>query len=259
MSHIRIYLENFTVSETILLDSQTSHRLKTVRRLKENDTLSVFNITGEFIAYISKIKKNDVWIVIGEQIKSTSNVKLPKFHLGQSISKSDRMDYAIQKSTELGVTEITPLISKYTAVKYNEKIAYNKIRHWRTLAINSIEQSNHLAPPKINNIDNFSSWISESKAELKIILHPCDKLKSEYSPHNFGHDYNLKKYLDTISLSFTKEIAIAIGPEGGFSDEEIEYAKQENFKSISLGVNIFRTETAPIVIISILKFYFSHF
>ena len=143
----------------------------------------------------------------------------------------------MQKATELGVTEITPLFTERTEVKLQGERLAKKIQHWQQICISACEQSQRNVIPSINSAVNFEEYIKNESAELKRILHH----------RSDGHLKNTKP---------SQNIALLIGPEGGLSDPEIESALSHGFDALTLGPRVLRTETAPIVALSVVQYQF---
>ena len=149
-------------------------------------------------------------------------------HLGLGISKGERMDFAIQKSVELGVTEITPLFTEHCVVNLDEKRVQKKLLHWQGIIISACEQCGRSVVPRLNTASTLLKW-ADTISQTCIIFDPLAKASlKDISPEN-----------DTINL--------LIGPEGGLSTNEIsELKKKDNFKAIKFGPRILRTETAAV-------------
>ena len=236
-----IQLENANI---IQLNYDNSCKIINVLKLKINQEIYLFNNTNfEFFSKIIKISHKTVYVEILNTIKN--NLESPlKIHLAQAIAKHDNMDLIIQKSTELGVDEITPIISDRTIVK--PKNYTNKLDHWRKIAIAACAQCGRNLIPRINSIISFKDFIKIVNQQ-PTINEPC--LKLILSPSIL---LPLPNLLDN-QFNTYKRIWIIIGPEGGFTPSELNLAHQNRFNLKSLGPRILRTETTPIAIISILQ------
>lgn len=211
-----------------------------VLRLKKDDDLNICNIdTGEnYIVAIEKINKNEVLCNILKQIEniSESNVQITVF---QGLPKADKMEYIIQKNTELGVKNITPVIMKRCVVKLEEKNINKKIERWQKIAESASKQSGRDIIPTIENpitIEELSKKINEFN--VLILAYENENkntLKSE-----------LQKFKNIPNL----KIGIVVGPEGGLDTQEVNILKNSGAKVVTLGKRILRTETASIMIIS---------
>lgn len=215
------------------LPRDTSHYLSRVLRLSVDAELRIFNGQGgEYQARISEASKNSVSLAVGG-FNATDNSSPLHIHLGISISKGDRMDFVVQKATELGVSEISLLISERTEVKLKGDRIEKRIDHWQKVAISACEQCGCNRVPIIHPPVNLRDWVRNCQEPVKLVMQPgTSKTFEQEKPGS---------------------VALLVGPEGGFSDQEIETANQAGFGSITLGPRILRTETAPLVAISLLQ------
>ena len=161
-------------------------------------------------------------------------------HLGQVMSKGDRMDYAIQKATELGVTAITPLTSERCELRLRgEERADKKLEHWRRVAIAACEQCGRNRLPVIHEPMTLADWSAQVAADLKLVLAPAvaGELPGEH----------------------VASVALLVGPEGGLSDAEIAAVQAQGFRPWQLGPRVLRTETAPVAALALLQARFGDF
>ncbi len=156
-------------------------------------------------------------------------------HLGQGISRGDRMDFTLQKSVELGVNTITPLFTERCGVKLNKERLAKKVEQWQKIVISACEQCGRSAIPEVKEPITLTEWLAQQTDALKLNLHP----KAEHS---------------IMSLPIENQrVRLLIGPEGGLSDDEINQASQANFIDVLLGPRILRTETAALTAITALQ------
>ncbi len=235
MSLPRVYSPQYLkIGLLINIDEAASRHLLTVLRLSIGDSLQIFN--GEGGAYAARLQacqKKSAQIQIGEFLAIDRESPL-KIHLGQAISRGERMDYTIQKSVELGVDKITPVFSERCGVQLKGERIENRVQHWQKIAISASEQSGRCHVPKIENPVSFDKFITEAKGWRFI----CN-------PENASS-------LNDLSAKIS-EATLLIGPEGGFSAQEIQQACQSEFYSLSLGPRILRTETAAVVALTLLQ------
>lgn len=239
MRRYRFFTDQDLQTNVIIeLDEELSHYIQRVLRLKINDEIYLFNNTGnEFFATIDAISKHTVTAKIINV--TTDNRESPlKIHLAQVIGKGDKMDLVIQKATELGVTSIIPLYSQHTVVKNVPDRNEHKLQHWHKIAVAASCQSWRSFVPKILEPMMLTDWIRQNNSTHKLILTP-----------DAGAQHIKNLQLDN-------DVAILIGPEGGFSDIEVTLAQQNNFTSISLGPRILRTETAGLATIACIQTLF---
>lgn len=229
----------FQIGRKIELSPWAAHHLISVLRLKIGTKIMLFNNEGgEWQADIIAIKKKIVQVEILEFFSKENESPL-YLHLNLGILHSDRMDLALQKATELGVTHITPLITEYS-LKLRPQQFENRLRHWENIILHAAEQSGRHRLPLMDEPRLFLNEIKTKKTSLQFILHPKAS----------GSLLKFKSYKKITAIS------LWIGPEGGFSDKEIEKAKMEAFESMALGPRILRTETAVISAITLLQFLY---
>lgn len=238
----RIYIEdNFLPNKVYSLSKDNAHYISRVLRLKEQDILEIFNNTNYiFLAEIIYISRENIQFKIFQH--TFKNIESPlHIHLGQVISKHNKMDITIQKSIEMGVNIITPLFSENCNIKKNINFS-NKIKRWKKIAISACQQCNRNILPEIKNPQDIFAWCKKNNInDIKIILDPKSKLTFNQLPKSI------------------RTIKILIGSEGGFSDKEIHEIIQHGFISVKLGPRILRTETASIAAISALQTKFGDF
>ena len=219
------------------LDEDQAHYIGRVLRMRAGDQLTIFNGQGgEFSATAQSIKKNTAVLLIGAQ--SDSNTESPlKVHLVQSISRGERMDFVIQKATELGVKRISPVVSEYGVVKLGTKRAAKRRDHWQSVAESACEQSGRTRPPLIDPPMDLNTWFGgrTKETDTDLLLRP-----------------GAATSLAAVPTPGTK-VCLLIGPEGGFSDSEYDDAELAGFNAVSLGPRILRTETAAIAAITIVQ------
>lgn len=236
MRTTRIYQPgDFSPGEIISLSAPASQHVARVLRMRLNDQLILFNGNNkQFLAKIVTIDKRAVSLTILSAEERSCESKL-KIHLGQCISKGDKMDLVIQKAVELGVSSITPIFSQFCNVNIDNKRTEKKHKQWQDQVISACEQSGRNFLPTINFPCKLQNFIEQCSTEDKFVLHPS-AAKS------------WQEYPDIID-----EVSVLIGPEGGLSDTEIKAAQELDFKPLSMGPRVLRTETAAISILSILQ------
>lgn len=231
-----VYLEQpLNVGQELELPEASFQHLIKVLRMSVGDTVRLFNNSGAFyLAELSAIDKRraSIHLLATETARSESSLQT---HLGLVISRGDRMDYAIQKSTELGVSEITPLFSERCEVRLNQDRSDKRGAHWQQIAINAAEQCGRSSVPRVHPAQPLNLWIVEQTTDsLRLVLHHRDTqvLSALPAPHR---------------------VSLLIGPEGGLSEDEIQTACAQGFIPTTLGPRVLRTETAPVTALSILQ------
>lgn len=209
-----------------------------VLRMKTEQQVILFDGLGaEYPAVITEVTKKAVQVEVTERIERSSESPL-NLDLGQVISRGDKMEFTIQKSVELGVNTITPLISERCGVKLDQKRFDKKLSQWQKVAISACEQSGRNIVPEIRPVMSLEQWCTEEYDGLKLNLHP----RARYS-------------INTLPTPVEK-IRLLIGPEGGLSSEEIEKTRHYQFEEILLGPRVLRTETAALTAITALQVRF---
>ena len=231
------------LKQKIHLSNKVAHHATHVLRLRTDDKIILFhNDLYDYSAVITDINKKTVEVYIDNRFENQKN---PTIHLRlfQSLSSSEKMDWIIQKSVELGVGSIIPMYSKRSNIKLQGSRAEKKLSHWEQVVISACEQSGRSSLPKISLPKKIEECLNQENANhLKLILSPKEK-----------------NNLQSINNSSAKNIDIMIGPEGGFAEEELNQAIKSHFVPIGLGPRILRTETAPLSILSILQYKYGDF
>ena len=213
------------------LPEAQAHYIGRVLRHAAGDAVQLFDGSGqEYLGELIEVGKKAVRVELREQLAGQAESPL-RIHLGQGLSRGERMDWAIQKATELGVSEITPIISERCEVRLKDERADKRLAHWRQVAISACEQCGRSVLPVIHAPVSLVEWQAHVQAELKLVLHPvAAPLESHARPHS---------------------LAFLIGPEGGLSEAEVEQAKAAGFHAARLGPRVLRTETAPVVALAV--------
>lgn len=216
------------------LEPGPSQHIARALRMQVGDELVLFDgHGGEYPSIISTLERKRVSVTTGKYRDANHESPLA-IHLGIAISRGERMDWVVQKATELGVSKITPLLTERTEVKLTGERAEKKIRHWQQVAISACEQCGRNRVPEIASLLALSPWLADSDADRKLVLHhrADDSSADGSSPTS---------------------LALLVGPEGGLSEFEIGSAETAGFLSLRLGPRVLRTETAPLAAIAILQ------
>ncbi len=208
-----------------------------VLRMQADDELCLFNGDGKnYQAVITAVEKKQLVVKV---ISASDNlVESPlRLHLGQGISRGDRMDFVIQKAVELGVTEITPLFTERCGVKLDAERLAKRTEQWQKIAIAACEQSGRSVVPLVHSALQLNKWLTQETKDLKLTLDPwtSDSIKT---------------------ITGSQTIRLVIGPEGGFTDTEVAQTKDAGFLAVRLGPRVLRTETAALTAISALQLQF---
>ncbi len=222
------------------LEDSIAHYLGKVLRMTAGRELVLFNNSGgEYPATIVDINKKKVCVAVGEFNDDNRASRLTT-HLAIGLSRGERWDLVLQKATELGVTEITPLITERSEVKLSGERLDKKIAHWKGIIISACEQCQLNTLPKLNAPVPFSQFITHEHSDLNLVLHHrSDKKLTDYSAPT--------------------SCTLLVGPEGGLSEDEITQAQNKTFNALTLGPRVLRTETAPLVALSVLQMAWGDF
>jgi len=218
------------------------HHIKDVLRKKAGDQVEVFDSSQK--ARLCKILQFNREFILGEIISEIPADNEPKINLtlAQCLLKGKKMDFIVQKATELGVNSIIPVISERSIPKIEDKVE-QKVSHWQKISKAAAEQSGRTKIPEVRSLIHFADlimtaenyalallpWEGEKETKLKDLLTGTPACRQARRVHGF-----------------TGQLIILIGPEGGFSLSEVEVAKARGFKTVSLGKRILRAETASI-------------
>lgn len=227
--------QSLHADDEITLEESVSHYICNVLRLRENSPIILFNGNGaDYTADIISSHKKHTTAIINAQISLSVESPL-KIHLAQSVSKGDRMDFALQKAVELGVSEITPVLTEFCNVKLSQDRWQKKHEQWQKMIISACEQSQRNCIPNLHPTITFSQFIKTSTTKKRIILAPG-------SP----------TYLSGLARH-SQGFQLLVGPEGGFSEQEVYTAEQIGYTTVNMGPRILRTETAAMTSISVLQ------
>ena len=221
----------------LVLEGDRARYLGRVLRLRVGDDVTIFNGQGaEWSAGISGMTRNTATLLIGESHEVATESPL-KIHLVQGISRSERMDFVVQKATELGVKRITPVLTEYGVVKLDAQRAIKRRDHWQGVAASACEQSGRTRLPLIDIPMPLKDWFGKRPDEVgtQLILAP-----------------GASASLASLAAPATK-ICVLIGPEGGFSQTEYDDAELSGFKSVALGPRVLRTETAAAAALAVMQ------
>ena len=232
--NIRLYHPNSIVENTTkLLSKEHGHYVANVMRLKIGSRINFFNKDGEWESEIILIQKDKVEVKFTKKIKQASNES--KIELAICLVKKNPMETILQKSTELGVSKIIPIVSERTEVK---DLNYERARK---IVIEATEQSNQLNPPEISEVKKLKDFLKNIDGSTKLLF-------ADVNSQNILKNNNVKK---------GEGLSILIGPEGDFSPAEREsILKVPDVKSFTISTNILRSDTAVITAISLVNFVY---
>lgn len=221
------------IGATVQLDKDVSNHIYRVLRLKVDHEIQVFN--GDGHNYQAKIIASGKIVTIEIIDKTIASNESPlQIHLGQAISRGERMDYTLQKSVELGVHMITPLICERVQFRLNENRMQRKIQHWQKIIESACEQTGRCYIPRLNKPVTLEQWLENDDGPGLLFMPEAEA--------------------GLMDIEQQTSLRLLVGPEGGLSDDEERLALASRFfKAIKLGPRILRTETAALTAISILQ------
>ncbi|MDD5686234.1 MAG: 16S rRNA (uracil(1498)-N(3))-methyltransferase [Elusimicrobia bacterium] len=271
----RFFVEKIE-SGTALITGGEVHHLKNVLRKNVGDLVFLFDGKGnEYKTEILEINPDSVKVKIILKLRENVEAKI-KVNLYQSVPKRKKFDLIVEKTTELGVNTIIPVISERTIPEMAERCV-TKLSRWQKIAIAASKQCGRTIVPKVLQVLKFADvvksinsiepvatkveTISTSYIIMNSVTEKQSKEKSEKKPPDlknsislilweYEKENTLKNVLKSLDRSAIQSINLLVGPEGGFSDSEIELAKKNNIISVSIGKRIFRAETAPMAAVA---------
>lgn len=220
----------------LVLDPERSHYVSRVLRLRAGDDLVLFDGSGrEHAGSVSSASREGVTVSVGAARECDVESPLA-VRLIQGLSRGDRMDFVVQKATELGVQRITPVITEFSVVRLDAAKAEKRVEHWTRIARSACEQCGRNRIPAIDPPQPFPGVLGpEAAGSARVVLHPgaAGTLSSLQVP--------------------ASRIELLVGPEGGLSDGEIEQATAAGYLACSFGSRVLRTETAAIAALAVLQ------
>lgn len=227
-------------TKNLVLSDQLAHRIIRVLRMRVGDQILLCDPHGvEWVAEIVGIVANAVEVNLIERYFSEPEHTV-SVALFQGVPKGEKMDFIVQKATELGVQRIIPMLTRRTVPRFTPDKARSKRERWQRVAISAAEQSGGKIVPEITPPISFAQAFDEaSKADLWLLFYELA-------------ENSLREVLK--SHSDASHIAIMVGPEGGFEPKEVEMAQRRGAKVVSLGRRILRTETAAIVAVALVLY-----
>lgn len=234
---------NIDIAEnTVIIDGTDVNHIKNVLRYSVGDKLTVSDSSGlEYECVIESFSEKEVILKIKSTRQGDTEPGI-RAVLFQGLPKKDKLEFIIQKSVELGVSEIYPVINERTVVKLDGKNTENRTERWNRIAESAAKQSGRMIVPKVHEPVSYKNAMEEAK-KLDYIILPYENAE--------GMAYSASCIEAAAGCD---SVGIFIGPEGGFSSAEVEQAKSAGAKIISLGKRILRTETAGLAVLSVLMF-----
>lgn len=227
-----------TIATQYTLSDDAANHVGRVLRMQVGDALQLFTGDGHlYSAVITTVTKKSVTVEVTDQ-QLVANEPPVAVHLGQAISRGDRMDFVLQKSVELGVSSITPLFTERCGVKLSGERLEKKVQQWQKIVIAACEQSGRTRVPKVHHPVTLAAWFADLEPALRLTLDPY-----------------AQRPLREMEL-VDQKVQLVIGPEGGFTEDEVALTAAHDFIPVKLGPRVLRTETAALAALSVLQYQF---
>lgn len=221
------------------IEGDAANHIARVLRLERGDPLTVFDGRGgEYAARIEELRKGAVIVAVADRSTAVRESPL-SLTLAQGVSRGERMDWVVQKATELGATSIVPVLTERTVVRLDAKQAERKLLHWQGIAAAACEQSGRDRLPAVAAPLSLAEFLRavDSRA-TRVLLSPAARLRVADLPRPDG------------------EVVVLIGPEGGLAEAEQQAAVAAGFAPVRLGPRVLRTETAAVAALTLLQHHF---
>ncbi len=218
-----------------MLEGSAGHYVARVLRLSKGDAIILFNGDGaDHEAVISEIRSQRVTVLITGSVAAAAESPL-RITLVQAVCRGERMDYVLQKATELGVFCIQPLISQRVEVRLDAARQKKRMLHWQGVVTSACEQSGRAVVPEVKSPLSLTAWLGVADYPVSLVLDPLagDRLSG------------VKIEADSV--------AVLVGPEGGFTDDEVKAAREKGLLAVSMGPRVLRTETAGPAAMAVLQ------
>ena len=240
----RFFIPRDSVKGNIIsVTGEEAHHIADVMRLKVKDKVVTFDGTGkEYIGVIKEVGKKSIVIDVTDTREAPKTLA-PRVTLIQAIPKREKIEYLIEKATELGVDSIVPVFTERTIPNWDEEKRASHVIRWRKIAREASKQCGRLDIPKVPEIAQFSNIIIDEKLSgLKLIAALADDTEP------------IRRALKDFKGD---QIIVAIGPEGDFTPDEVKSAVERGFISVSLGFRVLKSDTAGLFALSVIDYEYS--
>jgi 16S rRNA (uracil1498-N3)-methyltransferase len=228
--------EDLRGGKRIAVEGAAANHITRVLRLRAGEPLTLFNGNGaEYAATILELHRDAVVVEVGQEQAVSRESALP-LTLAQGISRGERMDWILQKATELGVARIVPIVTDRTEVKLDAERAERRVAHWEAVVASACEQCGRTRLPDVSEPMKLGDWAAslDETAGLRLALDPQSDLSAR-------------------ELPACERATLAVGPEGGLSDHDLATLEQAGFRGLRLGPRILRTETAGLAALAMMQ------
>jgi 16S rRNA (uracil1498-N3)-methyltransferase len=242
MTVARFFVEGrHALGDAVTFDAADAHKIIAVLRKHDGDAVEVIDSAAQRFIAVLKIDGKSAAATL-TQLRETEDAALPRITVAQGVPKGQKMDFVVEKLTELGVASIVPLQSERAVVS---DVGTNKLERWRRLAKTAAQQCGRADIPPIEEPRTFTELLQLFK-DYDAVLFPWE----------LADRVALRERLPAL-VDGRERILVIIGPEGGFSHAEAQAAQEAGAQLISLGTRILRTETAALVLVSIIAYLMS--
>jgi 16S rRNA (uracil1498-N3)-methyltransferase len=243
----RFYVDPGAIQgDFVFLDEKESHHARSVLRLKEGEGVQILDGKGRsFDGIIRDFENGRLKVELRQTGKKPAKALLqgPEVTLGVSVVKPERMDFLVQKASELGVAAIAPLISQRCVIKLSKERWEGKLKRWRKIALESCKQCGQSRIPEIGSVEIYRDFVQKKASAYEKILIPTLALRG-------GILYS------SLKAPKPRTLLALLGPEGDFTQEEVRLAVSCGALPVSLGPLVLRTETAAIYLLSVIQFFY---
>jgi 16S rRNA (uracil1498-N3)-methyltransferase len=239
--HQFFLLPELLKSPVVEIRDENAEHMK-VLRLKEKDSIILADGLGkQVIAKVISIKNKCFYAKIKKDLDCKTEPPV-KVTLIQSLPKKNKIDYILQKGTELGMYQFVPITTARTVVKLNSSKAESRVERWQKIVLEASKQCRRAVVPLVSKITTLDNALNKLNADLILFFWEEEKTVT------------FKKILNNYSRDKLQSVVVLIGPEGGWTPQEVELVKKYNAKSVTLGPRILRTETAGIAVLTMLLY-----
>lgn len=234
-------------SEKVIITGDNQHHISRVMRMKIGDQIICNNPLGKAArCEIEEMSDSSVTLKVVDWLNESSELPV-HVSIAQGLPKGDKLEFVLQKGTELGASRFIPFKADRSVVVWNEKKSKARMKRYEKIVKEASEQCHRNKLPIVEKPQSMVQLIDESKSyDVKIVAYE-EEAKSK-------HSFSLAKALQ--SLRHNEKLFVCIGPEGGFSEQEIDVLKENNFKPVRLGPRILRTETAALYVLASISYHF---
>ncbi|NQT32399.1 MAG: 16S rRNA (uracil(1498)-N(3))-methyltransferase [Candidatus Omnitrophica bacterium] len=239
----RFYAPKENISkDKITIEGKEAHHILDVMRMKDGDEVVVFDGTGnEYSGFIKGVDPKEKKLIVQVvRVERPFSEKMPEVILAQAIPRKNKMEYIVEKSTELGVSRIVPIVTDRTIVRPDDARSKKKVAKWRRIALEASKQCGRTSVPKIEKVTDYKKFVKLID-QFDTVLFAC--LRDGNVP--------VREALDDVGSG---RILVFIGPESDFTEEEIEMADRHNSRFISLGKRVLKSDTAGLFVLAVLNY-----